>query len=298
MDLDARGARGHLGERGRETRGAAVLQGLDEPAIDELDARLDQLLARERVTDLHRRALVGAVCSQLLAREDGCAADAVASGRRPVENDEPAGAARLRPRHARARKQSDAHRVDEAVVRVCVVEDGFAADGGHPNRVPVRADSCHCALERVIRRAEAKPVEQRDRPRAHRDDVAQNPADARRRALERLDGRRMIVRLDLERDRFAVAEVDHAGVLAGPLEDALSLGRQPPQEQGGMLVAAVLGPEQREDRELEVVRLAFQEVPDSLELAVREPQRTVQRLFRNLRQEPSLARRPDGSLGP
>ena len=46
------------------------------------------------------------------------------------------------------------------------------------------------------------------------------------------------------------------------------------------------------------LRLAFQEVPDSLELADREPQRTVQRLFRNLRQEPSLARRPDGSLGP
>jgi hypothetical protein len=51
-----------------------------------------------------------------------------------------------------------------------------------------------------------------------------------------------------------------------------------------VLVATVLGPEQREDRELEVVRLAFQNVPDSLELAVREPQRTVQRLFRNLRQ--------------
>jgi hypothetical protein len=35
--------------------------------------------------------------------------------------------------------------------------------------------------------AEAKPVEEGDRPRAHRDDVAENPTDARRRALEGLD---------------------------------------------------------------------------------------------------------------
>jgi predicted transcriptional regulator len=50
----------------------------------------------------------------------------------------------------------------------------------------------------------------------------------------------------------------------------------------------MLGPEQREDRELEVVRLAFEKAPDSLELVVREPQRAVQRLFRNLRQTASV----------
>jgi len=57
-----------------------------------------------------------------------------------------------------------------------------------------------------------------------------------------------------------------------------------------MLVAAMLRPEQREDCELEVVRLAFEKPPDSLELVVREPQRAVQRLFRNLRQGASVAR--------
>jgi hypothetical protein len=56
-----------------------------------------------------------------------------------------------------------------------------------------------------------------------------------------------------------------------------------------MLVAAVLGPEQREDGELEVVRLALEKTPDPLELVVREPERAVQRLFRNLRQKASLA---------
>jgi predicted transcriptional regulator len=65
-----------------------------------------------------------------------------------------------------------------------------------------------------------------------------------------------------------------------------------------MLVAAMLGPEQREDRELEVVRLAFQKTPDSLELAVRETERAVQRLFRNLRQRASVARPSDGTVRP
>jgi len=63
-----------------------------------------------------------------------------------------------------------------------------------------------------------------------------------------------------------------------------------------VLVAAVLGPEQREDRELEVVRLAFEKTPDSLELAVREPERAVQRLFRNLRQGVSVTPASDGTV--
>jgi hypothetical protein len=39
-----------------------------------------------------------------------------------------------------------------------------------------------------------------------------------------------------------------------------------------------------------VVRLAFEKLPDSLELVVRESQRAVQRLFRNLRQKLSVSR--------
>jgi hypothetical protein len=39
-----------------------------------------------------------------------------------------------------------------------------------------------------------------------------------------------------------------------------------------------------------MIRLAFEKPPDSLELAVREPERAVQRLFRNLRQGASVTR--------
>jgi hypothetical protein len=60
----------------------------------------------------------------------------------------------------------------------------------------------------------------------------------------------------------------------------------------------VLGPEQRENRELEVAWLTFEKNPDSLELAVGEPERAVQRLFRNLRQKISVALGSDGTVRP
>ena len=61
---------------------------------------------------------------------------------------------------------------------------------------------------------EPQLVHHRDRPGAHGDDVAHDPADAGRRTLERFDERRMVVRLHLEGDRPAVPDVQHAGVLA------------------------------------------------------------------------------------
>jgi hypothetical protein len=46
-----------------------------------------------------------------------------------------------------------------------------------------------------------------------------------------------------------------------------------------MLVAAVLRPEQREDRELEVVRIAAQEDLDTVKLSVGETERAVEWLL-------------------
>jgi len=139
------------------------------------------------------------------------------------------------------------------------------------------------------RLAEPEPVQERDRPRAHRDHVTQDPADSGRRPLEGLDRGRVVVALDLEGDRLAFAEVDDAGVLAWSLQDAGAAGRKPPEEQRGVLVCAVLRPEQREDRELEVVRIALQQLPDTVELSVGETERPVE-LFRDLRQRSESSR--------
>jgi hypothetical protein len=102
--------------------------------------------------------------------------------------------------------------------------------------------------------------------------------------LERLDGRGVVVALDLERDSLAAAEVDDAGVLAGPLEDRFARAREPLQQRGRVLVAAMLGPEEREDPELDGVGLAAEQLDDAPELPVREPERPVKRLLGDLRQ--------------
>src|SRR5438874_11605539 len=55
------------------------------------------------------------------------------------------------------------------------------------------------------------------RPRTHRENVADDSTDAGRGSLEWFDRAWVIMRFDLERDRPAVSNIDHAGVLfTGP----------------------------------------------------------------------------------
>jgi hypothetical protein len=51
-----------------------------------------------------------------------------------------------------------------------------------------------------------------------------------------------------------------------------------------MLVAAVLRPQQREDRELEVIRLPREQLADTGELTVGQAEGPVERLFEDPRQ--------------
>src|SRR2546422_63741 len=67
-----------------------------------------------------------------------------------------------------------------------------------------------------------------------------DPADSGRRALEGLDRGGVVVALDLERDRLALAEVDDAGVLPRPLEDVRGRGGEAAEEPRRVLVRAVL----------------------------------------------------------
>lgn len=82
--------------------------------------------------------------------------------------------------------------------------------------MPATTPGASCRVFEMIRRAEAQRVHVGDRPRAHREHVAHDAADARRRALEWLDVGRVIMELHLGTDAIAVAEIDDARILAGP----------------------------------------------------------------------------------
>src|SRR5919198_4008710 len=262
IDADSSAAR-HLGQGGGKPGGAEVLQALDEAGLDERKARFDQLLARERIADLDGRPLVLVLVRELFAGEHARAADPISPSRRAEEDDEVARPRGARPHDPFGRDEPDAHGVDERVLRVGAREERVPADGGHTHAVAVMADTGDRSPEGEIRLAEAEAVEQRDGARSHGDDVAQNAPYTGRGALERLDGRRMVVALDLEGRRLALAEVDDARVLARALKYVHALARQPFQEESRVLVAAVLRPEEGENGELEIIRRAAEQTPDA-----------------------------------
>src|SRR6185369_3227458 len=296
VDVEAHTAPRHLGERRGEARRAEILQRLDETALDEREARFDQLLAREWIADLDGRALVLVLVGELLAGEHARAADPVAPGCRAEEDHVVAGAPGLGARKPVGGEEPHAHGVDERVRGVGVVEDGVAAHRRHADAVSVVPDPADRAAELETGLAEAQAVEERDGAGAHGDDVTEDPADSRRCALEGLDRGRMVVALDLERDGLALAEVDDAGVLARPLEDARAFRGEALEQERRVLVTAVLRPQEREDRELEVVRPAREQCLDTVELPVREAERAMQRAVSNGAQEawPTISTRAEG----
>jgi hypothetical protein len=65
-----------------------------------------------------------------------------------------------------------------------------------------------------------------------------------------------------------------------------------------VLVAAVLRPQEREDGQLEAVRVALEQPADTFQLPIGEPEGAVQRLFRNCRQSYFSLTRALGAIGP
>ena len=171
--------------------------------------------------------LRGPVGVEGLGGEDGDPADAVAAGPGAEQDDVVADARGVGQVDVLVPQRPDAQRVDERVALVARVEHDLAADVGQAEAVAVAADAGddagqHAGGVGVVDRAEAQRVHHGDRARAHRDDVAHDAADAGRRALVGLDVGRVVVGLDLEGHRPALADVDDAGVLADADEQRLA----------------------------------------------------------------------------
>ena len=129
--------------------------------------------------------------------------DAVAAGLGADIDDRIADAGRGRVENLVRLRDADGHRVDEDVAVVGRVEIDLAADRRDADAIAVAADARDDAGDQVahlgmVGPAEAQRVQVGDRPRAHREDVAQDAADAGRRALVGLDVGRVVVALHLE----------------------------------------------------------------------------------------------------
>ncbi len=259
LDPDAALAR-HLDRRRGEAGGAHVLDRDDRVRGHQFEARLDQQFLGEGVADLDGRALRFRILAEI-GRGHRRAVDAVAAGLGADIDDRIADPARGRIEDLVLLRDADGHRVDEDVAVIRRVEVHFAADGGDADAIAVAADAVDDAGDQVahlgmIGPAETQRVEVGDRASAHREDVAQDAADAGRRTLIRLDIGRVVVALHLEDRRLAVADVDHAGILAGAADHLRAGGGELLQMGAARFVRAMLGPHHREDAELGEIGLA------------------------------------------
>ena len=176
-----------------------------------------------------------------------------------------------------AADQAQGKRIDQRIAGVTALELYFAAHVRNTETVAVRGDSADYAFHhrmvlvqgRFVEaglsgdRSEAQGIHHRDRARAHGEDVAEDATDTRCRALERLDKRWVIVRLDLECAGPAVTDVDDARVLAGPLHNALAASGQALQVNARGLIRAVLAPHHAKDAQLGERRRPAQRLQDA-----------------------------------
>ena len=278
---------GGFRQRAGEPGAAEVLDAHDEVAVEQLERALGDDLLGEGIADLDARSAGGSVVVEGGAGQDRHPADAVPPGLGAEQDHRVAVPGRLRGLHPRRRQDAETQCVDQRVPGVGRVEADLAADVRQSHAVPVAADPGDDARQDASRvigigRAESQAVHHRDRPGAHREDVADDAADPGRRTLVRLDERRVVVRLDLERHREPAADVDHPGVLADAGQHPLPAGEvaELTKVHLARLVGAVLAPHHRIHGELGRRRRAAERVDDALVFVVGEAEFAVRLLVR------------------
>src|SRR5437660_1057950 len=240
------------------------------PNVQVGDPFFEKKLLHERVADLHVGAFLLRLLGEFSGGEQRGTMNSVAARFCPDVNHRIADAFGFGKKDFFLFGNAERERIDERILRIARLEGNFAADGGNAETVSVASDAANDAVEdaavfrglffrRVFARrnfAEAERIENGDGTRSHGENVAQDAADARRRALKRLNITRMIVRFDFERDDEAVADVDDAGVFSRALHHELAACGQALQVDFTRFIGAVLAPHHAEDAQLGDVRVA------------------------------------------
>ncbi len=226
----------HLAGRAGEPRRSHVLNADNRAGLHGFQAGFEQQFFQKGVADLHVRPLGLRLFAELFARHGG-AVDAIPAGLGADVDHRIAFPGGPGVEDLVAAHQSQRKRVDQRISRVAAFELHLAADIRHAEAVSVGCDAAHHAFQHGVvlvqrgpietglrrDRAEAQRIHDGDGARAHGKDVTQDAANPSGRALEGLDERRMIVRLDFEGAGPAIADVNDTGVLPGPLHHATAV---------------------------------------------------------------------------
>src|SRR6185437_9158797 len=273
-------ARRHFGARAGEPRGAHVLNRDDGAGAHSFETRFEQQLFHERIADLHVRPLLLRFLAEFGGGEQRSAVNAVAARLCARVDHRVALSLSARKKEIFPAADAERERVDQRIIRIARLEDDFAAHGRNAEAIPVKRNPAYDAIQNPAitreflrsgvrsgragrHRAKPQRIEHGDGPRAHSENVAQNPADARRRALKWLDEAGMIVRFDFEDGNQAIADINDAGVFSRALNDVLAARRQAFQMDPRGFVRAVFAPTDAEYAQLSEIRIAPQNFLDS-----------------------------------
>ena len=221
----------HLADRRAESAGAAIGDRMKEPAITCLNDDVENHFFGDGIADLdgapgNRLAFTGE-----LGRAEGSAMNAVAAGAAADRHD-PIARHDLFVRHSTG-QHADGPAKHQGIGQVPRVDSQRAVDRGNAHSVSVITNAGDDPLEYApgmkhtgghlvwgqIRRRHTEYIGVADRlgPEPRPERIANHAPEPCIRAAIGIDGRRMIVRLNLEADVVRVIKPDHPGVVA---EDA------------------------------------------------------------------------------
>ncbi len=249
-----------------QARSAHVLDRDHGAGCHQLECGFHQALFGERVADLDSRAFLfdGVV---KFGGGHGRATNTVAASFGPEVDHRHADTGGGRVEDFVGVREARREGVHEAIAVIGCVEAHFAANGWHAETVAIATDTFDDAVHKlaglgVVRAAKAERVHRSNRARAHGEDIAQNAADAGGRTLVGFDVGGVVVALHLEDQRLAIADVDHACVLARAANHLWAVGGQGAEPFLRRLIGTMLVPHGRENAHLGVVWLAPEDVDD------------------------------------
>ena len=276
--------RGGAGDSGRPE----VLDADDDAGLEQFEGALDEQLLHERVADLNAGAFRGSGLVEGLGGQDGCPADAVPTGGGSEEDHLVAHPGGVGAVQVLVSQHPDAQRIDEGIAEICPVELHLAADVRQSQAVAVAAytgddtgqDPAGVGL---VERTETQRIHHTDGPGPHREDVADDAANASGRSLVGLHEARVVVGLRLERDGIPLSDVDDTGVLADTRQEWAARGvlaefTEFLQVHLRGFVGAVLRPHHRVHRQFGAGGAAAEDLPDACVLVILHTERRVRLL--------------------
>ena len=220
----------HLDRRGGEASRAHILNGLNGVSFHQLEAGFDKKFLGEWVANLNGWAFLFVTFGEFCRRH--CrAVNTVAAGFGANIEDRVARRCAACVENLVPIGETHSHSVDEDVAVIASVKLGFASNRRNADTVTIAANTVNNARHqracfRVVRLAKAQCVDQCNRARAHCEYIAQDTTNTCRRALIRLDVRRVVVALHFEDRCLTVANIDDTSILARALNDELILCRE------------------------------------------------------------------------